>query len=225
MSLNDLYAAKAIEYLLGLAFLLLFIPFWQYATGGATARAATRAAAWKPVADVFHVPDGVSLHPGHAWARLAANGDVTVGMDDFARQLVGPLRCIEPVPVGTAVVQGEPAWTLKADSKAVQMLSPVNGRVVAVNHELLRDPSAKQDDPYGQWLLKVHAPRPHVDAKQLLQGRAAKQYLAATWDEISAMLSPELGTVMHDGGTPVNGLARGIHEIDWEAIARRFLRS
>jgi hypothetical protein len=30
---------------------------------------------------------------------------------------------------------------------------------------------------------------------------------------------------MHDGGTPIHGLARGIDEEHWDEIARRFLLS
>jgi hypothetical protein len=73
--------------------------------------------------------------------------------------------------------------------------------------------------------MKVRSPRLDVDAKQLLADRAARQFLASSWDELSAMLTPELGTIVHDGGTPVNGFARGIDGGQWDTVARRFLRS
>jgi len=38
-----LYSAKAIEYLMAVAFLLLFIPFWRYVTGAPSRRRHTRA--------------------------------------------------------------------------------------------------------------------------------------------------------------------------------------
>lgn len=224
---NDPYFSKAIEYLLGIGFLLLFIPFWAYATGGARARQTVRVAARvrDAIGDMFSVPAGVMLHPGHAWARPNEPGLVTVGMDDFSRQLVGPLKAVDAPAIGSQVEQGRPAWTLRADGRTVDMLSPVSGFVVAVNDGELRAPRTIHDDPYGRWLLKVRTPKFDVDARQLLADRAARQYQTAQWEELSTMMTPELGTIVHDGGMPVNGFARGIDDEHWDAVARRFLRS
>jgi glycine cleavage system H lipoate-binding protein len=226
--MHDPYIAKAMEYLLGITFLVLFWGFWRYATGGARVPvpAVVRPPARLPFLDMFRVPDGVMFHPGHAWVRADAPGIATVGMDDFAQQLVGPLKGLALPQIGTVVEQGTRGWRLKADSKSVEMLSPVTGRVVAVNQEAIEDPASVNDDPFGRgWLMKVEAPRLVTNTKQLLQGRAARDLMSASWDELSAMLSPEVGMVMHDGGLPVKGFARGIDEENWDAIARRFLLS
>lgn len=226
MFAHDPYTAKAIEYLLGITFLLLFIGYWQYVMGGETAGARVAQRVRLRLPDMFRLPEGVLLHPGHAWARLESAGTAMVGMDDFAQQLVGPLKAVHVPHVGSLIEQGERAWTLKADGKSVDMLSPVSGRVVAVNDEALSSPRAISDDPYGRgWLVKIQTPRFTANSKQLLAGNAARQHLSSSWDELSAMLTPALGMTMHDGGTPVNGFARGIDEKDWDAVARRFLLS
>ncbi len=229
MSGLDVYTVKAIEYALGLGFLLLFAGFWRYATTDArpaVRRAAVRARRSVPVADMFRVPDGVLVHPGHAWARADAAGVVTIGLDDFAQQLVGPLAGVVHPEVGTTLHQGGRAVTLRADSKSVDVVSPVAGRVIAVNEEARRAPQTISEDPYGRgWLIKVQAPRLATDRRQLLAGPQAQRWMSASWDELAAMLTPELGTTMHDGGTPVHGFARGIDEARWDEIARRFLLS
>lgn len=229
--MHDPYVAKAFEYLLGLAFLALFAGFWRYATGGAgvaePARAALKPPVRLPLLDMFRLPEGVLVHPGHSWVRPVgahAPGVVAVGMDDFAQQLVGPLAAVELPAVGAAVEQGMPGWHLKVDSKSVPMISPVTGRVLEINEAALSDPGAVNSDPYGRgWLLKVESPRLPANAKQLLAGRAARDHMTSSWDDLSAMLSPSVGTVMHDGGAPVNGFARALDEENWDAIARRFL--
>lgn len=227
---HDPYAAKALEYLLGLAFLLLFAGFWQYTMSGtklAPAHAVDRIRRRLPkVADMFRVPDNVMLHPGHAWARVEGPDLVAVGVDDFAQQLVGPLEGLTLPEPGTRLLQGAPALGLRADSKLVEVLSPISGRVVAVNVGAMRAPQAVNADPYGEgWLLKVHAPRLPVDSKQLVAGERARQWVSTSWDEVSKLLTPELGTVMHDGGMPVAGVARGIDPAHWDDIAKRFLLS
>ncbi|HSB62582.1 MAG TPA: glycine cleavage system protein H, partial [Thermoanaerobaculia bacterium] len=73
------YTAKAMEYLLAVSYLLLFIPFWRFVQGEA-APAHALGFGW------FQVPNGVHLHAGHTWAR-PEGGDVEVGLDDFAHKL------------------------------------------------------------------------------------------------------------------------------------------
>ena len=227
---HDPYAAKALEYLLGVGFLLLFAGFWQYAMSG------TRVAPSRLVAevrrrlphlgDMFRVPDTVMLHPGHAWARVDGPDLVSIGVDDFAQQLVGPIEGLTLPRPGTRLIQGAPALGLRADSKLIEVLSPVSGRVVAVNAGALDGPHAVNADPYGNgWLLKVRAPRLAIDNKHLVSGDRARRWVSSSWDELSKMLTPELGTIMHDGGTPVAGFARGIDDEHWDDIARRFLLS
>ena len=92
-----LYTAKMLEYGIAVLFLLLFIPFWRFVQGGATAAAAVpahAAARQTTLADWFTVPADLLFHRGHAWARPDASGLVTIGMDDFAANLVGPLNRI-----------------------------------------------------------------------------------------------------------------------------------
>jgi glycine cleavage system H lipoate-binding protein len=226
---HDPYAARAVEYLLGLAFLLLFAAFWRYAAGTAVAkveRVAAPARRALPFGDMFQVPAGVLFHPGHAWARADGPGLVTIGVDDFAQQLVGRMGSVITPDVGTLVEQGMPVATLRADSKGVGLLSPISGQVVDVNDEVKRRPNAINDDPYGRgWLIKVRTPRWPVDSKQLLHGSLARRWMSSSWDDLTAMMSPELGTTMHDGGMPVQGLARAIDAARWDEIAARFLLS
>ena len=226
---HDPYAARAVEYLLGLGFLVIFAAFWRYAVSDAgvkAARAAVRVRRALPFADMFQVPDGVMFHPGHAWARADAPGLVTIGMDDFAQQLVGPVSGVVTPALGSRVSQGAPLATLRADSRGVDLLSPITGEVAEVNDGAMRAPNAINEDPYGRgWLIKVRTPRWPLDSKQLLHGDVARRWMSSSWDELSTMLTPELGTIMHDGGTPIRGLARGIDEARWDEIARHFLRS
>jgi glycine cleavage system H lipoate-binding protein len=229
----DPYVAKALEYLLGIAFLVLFAGFWRYATGRATvtepARVAVKPPVRLPLLDMFRIPEGVMVHPGHSWVRplgAHAPGVVAVGLDDFAQQLVGPLGGVELPAVGATLQQGEHGWRLKADARSVPVVSPITGRVLEINEAALANPRAVNDDPYGRgWLMKVESPRLTTNTRQLLAGRAARDLMTSSWDDLSAMLSPRVGQVMHDGGVPVNGFARALDEENWDTIARRFLLS
>ena len=221
-----MYAAKATEYLIAVSFLLLFIPFWRFVNGGRAAERAVFATAQRwlgQVADWFVVPDHVYFHPGHAWARLGEANLVTVGVDDFAQKLVGNVSTLALPAVGARIAQGEKGWSLASGGKAVDMLSPVDGTVVAVNEQLLTSPGILHEDPYGAgWLLKVKAARPAANVKQLLSGALARRWIEEMGESLRMMMSPDLGRVYQDGGLPVQGIARSVGGERWDEVCRRF---
>jgi glycine cleavage system H lipoate-binding protein len=222
----DFLPTKGIEYVLVIGYLLLLIPLWRLFFEERTRTAAARVAARGPADNMFQVPKHLMFHEGHTWARLDGRNRVAVGLDDFARQLVGPLEQVELPEVGARVEQGAPAMALAADDKKVNVLSPVTGRVTAVNPEALRAARTINDDPYGNgWLMEVEVPSVGTDSRRLVTGRAARQLMSNSWEELSGMITPELGMILHDGGTPVDGFARVIDGRHWDEVARRFLRS
>jgi glycine cleavage system H protein len=242
--LLSVYPAKLLEYCLAVTYLLLFIPFWRYVQGGRrapvtmhaavparAAAAAKEAAAPAPAlprpvpqpayAGWFRVPDSVHLHPGHTWARLEPDGFVAVGVDDFAHKLVGP-GTVELPELGERVFQGESAIAIGDGAKAVRMLSPVDGTVVAVNARA-REQGEGLDDPYGAgWLFKVKAPRLGANLHQLLTEGAARRFVEDASERLAARLSPELGRVLQDGGVPIHGIAQALAGEAWDDLARGF---
>ncbi len=234
----SVYPAKLLEYSLAIGYLLLFIPFWRYVQGGrkqahaaagahaaaeaheTVPRPAARAAPRTPAA-WFSVPPGVRLHPGHTWARLEPDGLVAVGADDFAHKLVGAAR-VELPELGEHVAQGEPAFCIGDAQKAVPMVSPVDGTVVAVN-SAIRERSDGLDDPYGRgWLFKVSPPRLAANLRQLLSDGAARKLMEQAEEQIALRLAPQIGEVLQDGGVPIHGIARALSGDRWDDLARQF---
>jgi glycine cleavage system H lipoate-binding protein len=222
----SIYDAKIMEYLLAVTYLLLFVPMWRYVQGAAReVEVAAGAAVALPAAFAeaplgwFHVPDGVALHPGHAWARVEPDGLVTVGLDDFAAKLVEP-EALKLPATGDQVRQSRPAFAVGDQVLTVPMLSPVDGTVVAVNAEAREHPETLQD-PYGAgWLFKVRPPGLE-GLKQLLVPAAAREYLEKAAESLSRQLNPALGRVLQDGGVPIRGIARAVAGDEWAALARR----
>ena len=93
----------------------------------------------------------------------------------FAQKLVGKIDTIQVPTLGSTVHQGEKGWALKVDSRAIDMLSPVDGKVIAINQEVINAPGTIHQDPYRSWLMKVETRRFSVDKRQLLSGSVAKK--------------------------------------------------
>jgi hypothetical protein len=56
--------------------------------------------------------------------------------------------------ISSRVNQGDKGWTLDVDAKAIEMLSPVDGKVIAINEELVHSPENINKDPYKTWFMK-----------------------------------------------------------------------
>ncbi len=226
MSSHDPYLVSALEYLVAVAFLGCFVVFWRYVNGESALLPVGVGECAAQLAALFRVPDRVWLHAGHGWARPVASDVVTVGVDDFAQQLVGSISEIGLPEVGASIQAGAPAWTLGADAKRIDMLAPVTGTVIAVNDALKERPDLVNDDPYGGgWLARVRVPRASRAVRALLSGRAARDWMDAVAADLTAALAPELGALSQDGGTSLHGFARAIDPAHWDEVARRFLRS
>jgi glycine cleavage system H lipoate-binding protein len=225
--LTTLYTAKAVEYLIAVSYLLLFIPFWRFVNGGQAARARVRVPATSAAQlfnDWFVLPAQLFFHPGHAWARVDGDDTVTIGIDDFARKLVGPLSAVGLPRQGETLAQGERGWSLVAGAKTVDMLSPVDGTVVAVNEQAAESPDLVHEDPYGRgWLLRVRNPRLAANLKHLLSGSLARSWMSGVTDALRLQAGPELGLAYEDGGVIVDGLARSLDAEQWDVIARQYL--
>jgi glycine cleavage system H lipoate-binding protein len=219
---TDPYTVKTVEYLTGIAFLLLFAVFWRFVN---VEHLPERVKAWSgQLAEWFRVPADLLFHRGHAWARLETADLYTVGLDDFAQQLVGPVEVVNLPHVGSHVKAGHPSWTLCAAGKLVDMVAPVDGEVVAINPDLERRAELVNEDPYGRgWLMRVRVPKAPGALKNLMSGETARRWIARVSDELTAAMNPELGVLLQDGGMPVHGIARGMDDAHWDEVARRFL--
>lgn len=221
----DMFATKGIEYLLVISGLLFFAFFWRFLSRPAVAVYQELANVMPAISDWFHLPlEGIYFHQGHSWAMPEGSNVVRVGIDDFAQKLVGKIDGIIFPQVGSQVAQGEKAWSLQVGSKSIDMLSPVDGKILAINENLLRSPEGIGKDPYGKsWLMKVQAPRISSNLKNLLSGGLARKWMEEVRGNLFARMNYNLGVVSQDGGVPVDGIARNIDRERWDAIVREFL--
>jgi glycine cleavage system H lipoate-binding protein len=223
-SFVDIYATKGIEYLLTIAFLSGFLFFAVRFLFRSVAVQDHAEPAVESGVEWFSVPKGLFFHRGHGWLSREGDDSVKVGMDDYARRLIGSLSSVDLPEVGTSLRQGEPGWGVKADGKTIPMLSPVGGRVVEVNRAALSNPALVSADPFGAgWLMKVKAPRLSTELKNLLSGDLAKRWIEDAVDSIRLRSGAAVGATIQDGGMPVDGLARALYGEEWAEKAKEEL--
>lgn len=228
-SLVDIYSTKGIEYMVAVVFFFGFLALQWYMLRPEAGKAEAAPAARGFISGRFRVPDGYSFHPGHTWLKAEPMGSdlqrlVRVGLDDFAQKLVGKADAVQLPEVGSRLSQGDKGWSLVVDSVAIPMLSPVAGEVVEVNEDILRSPDLLNQDPYGNgWLLKVRPDRMPAETRNLLSGKVAMAWMESTLESLTGAPEAGLGTVMQDGGMPVDGFAKALGGEQWQELAKAHL--
>jgi glycine cleavage system H protein len=92
----------------------------------------------------------------HAWARLEADGTVTIGITDVAQHMAKGIINATPKDVGRTVKQGKSAGTLESGKWVGPVTSPVTGEILEVNEAVRTKPALINEDPYGEgWFVKV----------------------------------------------------------------------
>lgn len=174
----------------------------------------------------YQLPESFHYHRGHTWARPVDADTVVVGMDDFARRLLGPAKKVGLPAIGTWLRQGASGFSVTVDGRAADLVSPIEGEVVAVNDKLREQPTLATDEPYGRgWLVKVRAADLAANLRNLLSGSLARRFVEDAREGLDLRLMALSGSVLQDGGEPVADFARHLPVEDWKRLVGEFLLS
>jgi glycine cleavage system H lipoate-binding protein len=145
-----------------------------------------------------------------------------VGVDEFAAALAGKVERLELPKPGHWVRQGQAAWTLFKGGEKAEMLSPIEGEVVEVNTEALKDPSLLRSDPYGRgWLMTVFSPDEESSMRNLLPDNLVRGWMREAVQRLYARQPQLAGAVAADGGRPVDDLAAAVGA-SWKDVTAEF---
>lgn len=137
----------------------------------------------------FSIPGGALIAPGHCWATVAPDGAVKVGLDDFAKKLIGPVEAIDFPAVGMAVTAGQPLFAVRQKHRRIQFNAPVSGRVVKTNAALAEDTEPLEWTPYQRnWVCVLDADRLDMELPRLKIGNAAVAFFRDDIDRLRAAL-------------------------------------
>jgi glycine cleavage system H protein len=114
-----------------------------------------------------NIPADLRFAESHEWARLEADGTVTVGISDHAQEALGDVVFVELAEVGAKFDAEGQAGVVESVKAASDIYAPVAGEVIAVNEELSGSPELLNSDPYGAWIFKLKPSNP-ADLEKLL---------------------------------------------------------
>ena len=101
------------------------------------------------------IPSDLRYAASHEWARLEADGSVTVGISDHAQEALGDVVYVELPELGRQLGAGQEAGVVESVKAASDIYAPVSGEVVAINEALADSPELVNSDPYGSWFFRL----------------------------------------------------------------------
>jgi len=162
-------------------------------------------------------------HPGHAWARVTEDGDVLVGVDDFAQSLIGSVDSVRLPRLLSRVKQGGIEMRLRHGKRELPIVSPVSGFVTEKNEMVSAHPGLVNSAPYGDgWLFRVRPVNLPLQVRNLMSGRTAQQWQDSVRVQLSKFFSGTPALMYQDGGMIVNDLADRCSDEEWKAITTDF---
>jgi len=104
------------------------------------------------------IPEDLKYTREHEWVRIEDEGEVVIGITDYAQEQLGDIVFIE-LPEADAevdVIRDEPFAVIESVKAASDVYSPITGQVIEINDELPNSPDVVNEDCYGDgWLLRM----------------------------------------------------------------------
>jgi len=173
--------------------------------------------------DGFLVPQHLSYHSGHSWLVRERQNVVRVGADEFAAALAGKVDQIELPKPGQWIRQGQKVVGILRNGQRTEMVSPTEGEVMAVNSEVLQNPSLLRQDPYGRgWLMSVHVPDEEHTTRNLVPRMLVGEWMREAVERLYGRQPQLAGAVAADGGRPAEDLLAHLPNTDWKEVTGEF---
>lgn len=118
------------------------------------------------------VIEGLLYTKAHEWARIEADV-ATIGITDYAQQMLGELVFVELPRVGKQCAGNDELAIVESTKAANDIYAPVAGKVIEVNDELESQPELVNQDCYNAgWICKLQI----TDMKSIESLMDSKQY-------------------------------------------------
>jgi glycine cleavage system H protein len=229
---TNIFETKGIEYLAIITFFAILVPFWLLLNRQVKITLQIQKSLDFLTAGSLRIPQGLFFSRFHAWTHLEKSGLAKVGPDDFLMKVTGEVKVLNLRKHGEHVSKGDILATISQNDKMLHLYSPISGRIVESNDNLIKDPAMLSEDPYSKgWLYKIKPENwvEETNAYYLAEGASKwaeqeivrlRDFLATAAGNGSSGLS---NIVLQDGGElcaePLAGLPGEI----WQAFQEDFL--
>ena len=119
--------------------------------------------------------NGLKYSETHEWVKV--EGDIAIiGVTDYAQKEMGDITYVDMPDVEEIVEKEEEFGALESVKASSDLFSPVSGTVLERNDALEDAPELVNEDPYGNWIIKVQMRNP-AELDELMDAEGYKDMI------------------------------------------------
>lgn len=116
----------------------------------------------------------------HEWLKDNGDGTATVGITDYAQEMLTDIVFVELPEIGRKVAQGEAIAVVESVKSVSDVYAPASGEIVETNKVLEETPELINKDAFGEgWIAKIKP----SDKEELKSLMGADEYEKLTKEE------------------------------------------
>lgn len=101
-------------------------------------------------------PSDIKYSDNHIWARLEGEKDAIIGITDHAIKGWSEVVSVDLPKKGDKAKQDSPIAEIESEDHSLSVISPVSGKILAVNKEVAKHNSLVLEEPFEDgWLVKI----------------------------------------------------------------------
>ena len=106
--------------------------------------------------ELLAIPEQLLYTPKHTWAQITPEGNIRVGVSDYAQRHLKGIASIMTESVGKEIAKMDPFGVAETWMFMFDLYAPVSGKIVKVNEQLKDKPYLVNEDPYGEgWIIEI----------------------------------------------------------------------
>jgi glycine cleavage system H protein len=103
----------------------------------------------------YEIKDDCLYTGKHIWIK-AERGIATLGISDYAQKKMQEILTVELPHLNERIEAGEIIGSVSSIDSALDIISPISGKIIDVNEELLDNPELINESPYDKgWIVKI----------------------------------------------------------------------
>lgn len=156
----------------------------------------------------FNVPAGIFVSRNHTWVNVEMNGTARVGIDDFARKIIGTIDQVELPKLNKEIKKGERLLTIKHHAQMIDMSSPISGKITLVNTEHIEHPELIGPSPFElSWMCCIEPSNLSEELRSLKIGADSVNWYREEIDKYS-----EIVKATQNKAAPIKSNGKGNHD-------------
>jgi glycine cleavage system H protein len=137
----------------------------------------------------YNIPADRYYDPkNHMWILYNEKKNIAIiGIDEFGLDSFGELAYVSFNKTLISINKNEAIGSLEAAKMVGNIFTPVSGRIIEVNNEVIKNPSLINDDPYDKgWLIKVECADWQNEKESSIYGEQIPSWVSSEMEKLES---------------------------------------